>query len=406
MKWRAFCILLVGSLILLLGAGVVSASQRVFPDVQVGNWAEKDIAEMKAKGNIAGYSDGYFHPNEKLSREQTVAMLLRVAGLKGSKPQYTLEEHAKSEGVSWQKNVSPWAKEALAVAWENGIIPEAALVDFRPQSPVKRYEIAEFAVQAMGLTEAAKAKTGSGLTFSDSADIPAASKGYVEVAVEKKIFTGNPDNTFRPKQELTRLQVAAILERIDELQENAYSNFVTGEVVSSPDLSATMAIKDASGKEKVFTLSSKAFIYDGRNAVIEQLPFAAVMPGATVELVTGSDGLVIYAELLDEASAGFVSQEPGDSVSPEPADSGDGEKVLDYLTGKITDIYPNTDTLVIKTSDNKVIVVAVASDTAIVKFGKKIDFNDLEEGNEIVTTGVLDGSVIEASGIMLISAVN
>ncbi len=77
MDRRMLRIVAIAGLVLLLSAGIASASQRVFPDVSIGHWAEKDLAEMKAKGIIAGYDDGY-HPNENLSREQTIAMLLRV----------------------------------------------------------------------------------------------------------------------------------------------------------------------------------------------------------------------------------------------------------------------------------------------------------------------------------------
>lgn len=306
MKLRMVRILIAGGLVLLLSAGVVSAaSQRVFPDVQVGNWAEKDLAEMKAKGFVAGYKDGY-RPNEKLSREQVVAMLLRVVGLGGSKPQQGLEQHNKNNAILWHKNVSPWAKEAIAVAWEKGIIPEEDLSNFRPTQPVKRHELAVFIVRAMGMTPEAE-NSGGGLTFSDAGDIPEDSRGSVQVTLNKKIFTGYSDNTFRPNDVLTRLHIAAILARIDNLMDNSSPNVVKGEVVVGPDLSGTMAIKNSSGEEKVYTLSSKVFVYDGRNSAVEQLPSSVIMAGHQVELVLDSEGSVIYAEILAENEETTVS---------------------------------------------------------------------------------------------------
>lgn len=404
MKRRKLCILIAGSLILLINAGAVSASQRIFPDVQTGHWAEKDIAEMKAKGNIAGYSDGLYHPNEKLSREQAVAMVLRAAGFKGSKPQNSLRDLGLSKGVSWHEDVSPWAKESLAVAWEKGIIPEAYLSDFRPQDPIKRHEMAVLAVRATGLGEEVQERDGSGLAFSDVWNIPAASRGYVEVALEKGIFTGYSDNTFRPEEELTRLHVAAILERVDELQNNSYDNAAVGKVVSAPDSSDIVTIMNESGEESQFTLSPQAFIYDGRNTAVEQLPSAALMQGLKVELVTGGDGLVTYGEILDETSGSGTggSWNNGSGTTGTGGVQEDGE-VLDYLAGEIQDLNGKTDTITITTYQNQMVVLVVSRKTMIVKSGKEIDFNDLEEGEEILAAGDLDGSVMDVSGIIVLS---
>jgi len=338
MKRRILPIIIAAGLVVLLSAGIVSASQKVFPDVQVGHWAEKDLAEMKAKGYVAGYADG-FRPNEKLSREQVVAMLLRVVGLSGTKAQQSLEQHIGSNPIPWHKNVSPWAKEAVAVAWEKGIIPEADLKNFRPKDPAKRYEIAVFAVRAMGLTQAAQAKDGSGIALSDVSAIPAAYRGYVEVALEQKIFTGYADNTFRPNDVLTRLHFASILARIDSLQNTPLANVVKGEVRVGPDISRTMSVKDSSGAETVFVLSPGAFIYDGRNTVVEQLPPSALMPGHKVELVLDGDGLVVYAEIiseLDEPAPPSGNQVKG-VIAFTPDSSGSS---LTIIHGGDQDTYP------------------------------------------------------------------
>jgi len=276
----------------------LAAPQRVFPDIQLGHWAEKDIVEMKLKGVIAGFSDGKYHPNQSLSREQAVAMLLRVVGLNGTKPKYSLAQHVGSTGTDWHKEASPWAREALAVAWEHGIIPEGDLTNFRPKDPVKRHEIAVFAIRAMGETMTAQKRIGTGITFKDAAAIPESSKGYVEVAVEKGIITGYADNTFRPGEVVTRLHIAPILERIDTVEKKAGVKSITGVVLVGPDLTGTMSVKKSTGGEKVLTVSKNVFVYDGRNTIIEQLPAMALMAGQNVELLLDSKDTVIFAEIL------------------------------------------------------------------------------------------------------------
>ena len=299
MKRKISVVAAVVAIMLLWNAGTASASpQKVFPDIQLGHWAEKDIAEMKLKGVVAGFSDGYYHPNQHLSREQAVAMLLRVVGLNGIKPKYSLAQHVGSKGVSWDKDVSPWAKEAIAVAWENGIIPESDLTKFRPKDPAKRHEITVFAIRAMGETVNAQKRIGAKLTFKDAANIPKASIGYVEVAVEKGIVKGYGDNTFRPNEVLTRLHVASILERIDTIMNKTGAKSIIGEVLVGPDLSGVMAIRKAAGGQKVAAIFENAFVYDGRSTVVEQLPPMALMAGQKVEVILDSNDVIVFAEIL------------------------------------------------------------------------------------------------------------
>lgn len=366
---RTLRIFIAGGLVLLLGAGIVSASsQKVFPDVQIGHWAEKDLAEMKAKGFIAGYTDGY-RPNEKLSREQVVAMLLRVVGLGGSKSQQSLAQLNKDNAILWHENVSPWAKEAIAVAWEKGIIPEEDLKNFRPTQPVTRSELAVFVVRALGLTQEAQARSGAGITLVDADGIPAASKGYVEVALEKKIFTGYADNTFRPNEVLTRLPIASILARVDDLMGNSSANSVKGEVLVGPDLSGTLAIKDASGSEKVYTLSSNVLVYDGRNTAIEQLPSSALMAGLQVELVLDGDGLVVYAEILAEGQE-------------QPAETPVGSQVKGIIA--ITPDAAATSLKII--SEDEQYTYTIAAGASVKVNGSAASLSRLEGGQEVTLT--------------------
>lgn len=291
-------LLVCAGIVILMAAGTASASQRVFPDIQLGHWAEKDLAEMKLKGVVAGFSDDNYHPNEPLSREQSVAMLLRVVGLNGVKPKYTLAQHVGNNSIPWHKDVSPWAKEAVAVAWEKGIIPETDLTNFRPKEPCKRHEMTVFAIRAMGETANALTRIGANLKFKDAADIPKASKGYVEVAVNKKIITGYGDNTFKPGAVLNRLHVASILERIDAVENKTGTKTIVGEILVGADLTGTMAIKKSTGGQKVLPLSENAFVYDGRSSVVEQLPAMALMAGQRVEVVLDARDTVVFAEIL------------------------------------------------------------------------------------------------------------
>ena len=78
--------------------------------------------------------------------------------------------------------------------------------------------------------------------------------------------------------------------------------------------------------------------------------------------------------------------------------------VLEYFTGEIEDINGRTDVIIINTDDDETVIIEVSNDTMIIKFGKEIDFDDLEEGDVITVTGEMNGNRVEASGIMVVSA--
>lgn len=84
---------------------------------------------------------------------------------------------------------------------------------FRPDISISRQEIAVALVRAMGLApDAAVADAASG--FTDDSEIAEWARGYVNIAVEKKIFTGYDDGEFKPTRTISRQELATVLMRL------------------------------------------------------------------------------------------------------------------------------------------------------------------------------------------------
>ncbi|HHY94131.1 MAG TPA: hypothetical protein GX513_03845, partial [Firmicutes bacterium] len=111
------------------------------------------------------------------------------------------------------KKEAPWAAGYLDVALADGLLPAATV--FQPNKPADRLWVAVMLVKAMGLEAEAEASADTSLPFRDAHLIPADLVGYVAVAVQHGIVAGYDDKTFRPNKPVTRLEMAALLDRAD-----------------------------------------------------------------------------------------------------------------------------------------------------------------------------------------------
>lgn len=100
---------------------------------------------------------------------------------------------------------------------------------FRPRAPVLRAEVAELVCRAAGLEQEALAKRGSPIVSPDAAEVKPEYRGYVAVALERKILLSR-DGRVRPNDPATRLDAAVALDSIMTLL--GRYNYVRGKLRS------------------------------------------------------------------------------------------------------------------------------------------------------------------------------
>ncbi len=103
-----------------------------FPDVSPNSWYYFCIIKSKALGVVQGFGDGYFRPDENITRAQAVAILLRQSGMKldeqASKPLKDVPEGA-------------WYKEEVYTAYNLGLISDKD-GNVYPEEKINRGEFA------------------------------------------------------------------------------------------------------------------------------------------------------------------------------------------------------------------------------------------------------------------------
>jgi hypothetical protein len=108
-----------------------------------GHWAFDNIKKLIALGAINGYPDNSFKPNKTITRAEFATVLVKAFKIekKGSK--------------FFADTTAHWAKDYIATAAENGIVNGYNTATFGPDNPINREQMSLMIVKAAKLTSAA-----------------------------------------------------------------------------------------------------------------------------------------------------------------------------------------------------------------------------------------------------------
>ncbi|MCS7463155.1 S-layer homology domain-containing protein [Paenibacillus doosanensis] len=117
------------------GTASPAAAANPFSDVGSSEYYSRSVAEAAWLGIVSGYN-GAFRPNDKITREEAVIVLVQAA------PYFNLTAAAKAAPDFADMNeVASWAEAAVKEAWSKGLI-EGDGVRFHPKQSVTRAEVA------------------------------------------------------------------------------------------------------------------------------------------------------------------------------------------------------------------------------------------------------------------------
>lgn len=271
-----------------------------FDDLDEAKWAAEFIGRMKSKNILSGYPDGTFRPNQPIKRVEAIVTAVRLMGLENeakAKADSDVDLHFKDAHLIDKKY--PWAKGYVIVALENGLF-DTTVDAIQPEKPASRVWAASLLVRALDLQEEALSQMTKIPDFTDAKQIPAGAIGYVNVAVEKDIVSGYPDHTFKPNKNVTRAEMAALLDRTnDGLLEKDGAVTVYG-TITKLDLGSST--KD--GKITVKTFHNNTNTYSISPDLLVQYHGHFIKPDQLfvndVVILVVKDNKVIEATLLDQ----------------------------------------------------------------------------------------------------------
>jgi len=366
-------------LILSFSTSELFAAGSGFTDITASryDWVRPYIEKMNLAGVVKGMTDTTYGPDASVTREQLITMLVRLMGWESQASGKTLPSNFPKAS-----SVAPWARGYVAVAVEKGIVSGKDFEDFRPQDAAIRSEVAVFAVKALGLGQEAESRKNLSvsLTFTDGYMMEPEVRPYVEIAVEKGIMKGFPDNTFKPNDKFTRAQMATVLHNLSKLTKA--HNIISGVVQDiDAELLPSVEIKFDDGTRKVYSVNlSETLIYkENESGNLAKIKLDDIKIGDYVNIIASG------------TSARYI-----DVISGSNAPITDG----DAVEGTIKEINLIRSTLAIKTNDNKERIYNIKNQTKIYIDGKEATLYQLTVGQTVkLTVTGADVDKIDAKGI-------
>lgn len=290
-KWGISFLLLF--FILSNHAYAYEAHTAVYRDLGPGDWSAEAVYTLSVLGMVSGYEDGSFRPDQEITREAFIKMLIGAAFPEGPEMNAALP----------YTDVAPerWSYPYLAKAEEQGLIGFLARGSaLQPDKPMLREEVAALAGRYLLQTDAGRALSGKleetaagerkTRAFPDAGTIDQALEPYVYVSTYLGVMEGDDTGSFRPKDTLTRKQAAAILYRLIDKQ-------VQGRPL---ELTGFYAIKSYGSKDHIADLDRVIFGW----ANLDYSPAAGAKLNRTSTEYKVPEGVDEVLELVRRAKAG------------------------------------------------------------------------------------------------------
>ena len=189
--------LLSGVLGLVLLLGLIPAS--VLPAQAASqSWAMPYMEQLVDWGVMRGDVGGNLAPERNITRAEFVTLINRAYG-------YTRMAGTPFTDV----RSSDWYAQDIDIAYNMGYFKGTSPTTASPLSPVTREQAAVLLTRNLMLQE----NTGEILGFSDSRTLAEWSRGLIGAAAANGVINGYADGSFRPQNNITRGEVAAMLVR-------------------------------------------------------------------------------------------------------------------------------------------------------------------------------------------------
>ena len=165
------------------------------------HWAAPQIDHLNNRGLISGYPDKSFRPNTYVNRAEFITLIINALNKNAEAKQlFKGEPHFRDAQ-------NHWARGYMELAYEMNISQGDGHSYFHPLAPVSREEAVTMMVNSLRVS----AEDLPPADFIDRSDISAWALKSVDYAVSQGIISGYPDNSFKPGQNLTRAEVAVLL---------------------------------------------------------------------------------------------------------------------------------------------------------------------------------------------------
>ncbi|MGO4344198.1 S-layer homology domain-containing protein [Paenibacillus sp. MCAF9] len=180
----------------------------VFVDIK-DHWSASAVNDLSGRLIVKGVDKNKYLPNQEVTRAEFAALLVRALGLKP----------VKAAQIFTDVNSSAWYAEAVQTAYAYGLIEGFEDGTFRPSISMTREQAMAITAKAMKVTglkdKLVDADTDTLLQgFADRAMFAEWALSGIADCLQSGLINGKTDHQLAPKANLTRAEVAALLQRL------------------------------------------------------------------------------------------------------------------------------------------------------------------------------------------------
>lgn len=297
--------------VLVAGSLPVTASAATFTDINEVSWASSTIQAVSDKGLINGYEDGTFRAKNNVTYSEAMVMVYNLMSKTGNLKTSATNTLSIYQSVLNTYKIPTWSQSTVAYGLSAQILMAADLPKFTTNgvsNPATRQDVAVMFGRA--LSEKYDIYAGTGVNYNDSWRISDEAMPYVDLLTRLGIVTGDDSGNFNPTANITRAEMAVMMNKTYDLLSNELAN--TGEITEIVNHDGDyydVDVKMDNGERNRLTLSDDNISVYNKDGSRE-LPISSLTKGDRVSLVF--DGLVITKiYLLDEEAS---AQEKYDAV--------------------------------------------------------------------------------------------
>lgn len=181
-----------------------------FTDVPDSYWARQYIYYLAERNLIDGIGENLFAPEKEITRAEFIALLFKISG------DDLLESSTKFTDVDMLEWYAPY----VSWAYENNITSGTSITTFSPMDKITRQDMSVMIKRYMDLKGLSMNKGAQAGTFEDDAQIAEYAKEAVYYMQQVGFIKGVGSNSFAPKKNARRAEVAKIVADIVKEMKN------------------------------------------------------------------------------------------------------------------------------------------------------------------------------------------
>ncbi|MDD3169078.1 MAG: S-layer homology domain-containing protein, partial [Eubacteriales bacterium] len=173
------------------------------------HWAEDAINNMGSRMVVSGVGEGIYEPDRNMIRAEFAAIIVKALGLK------------PGEGTKSFSDVrsSDWYDGYVKTAAEYGIITGYSSGNFGPKDAITREQAMTMIARAMDITGLNTQFTSTERDqllagFGDETKTVDYARNSIAACIKTGVVSGRNGNLIAPKENITRAEVAVIVERL------------------------------------------------------------------------------------------------------------------------------------------------------------------------------------------------